>query len=74
MEIQGRRRGRYKIRRLDRMIDDIREKGLIYMLAYVIKHRPYLKVGLKRRKIMYEANSVGIIADLRTHNNSIRCQ
>ena len=59
MKVQGRRkRGRPKRRLLDRVNDDIKEKGLsadeVYdrarwtlMEEYVIAHRPQLKVGIR---------------------------
>ena len=55
-KVQGRRkRGRPKRRWLDKVNDDIKEKGLsaddVYdramMEAYVIIHRPHIKVGLR---------------------------
>ena len=51
MKVQGRRkRGRPKRRWLNRVRDDIKEKGLsyrpCYMEAYVIVHRPHMKVGI----------------------------
>ena len=56
MKLQGRRkRERPKRRRLDKVKDDIKEKGLsaddrvrpCYMEAHVIIHRPHIKVGLR---------------------------
>ena len=59
MKVQGRRkRGRPMRRWLDKVKDDIKEKGLSaddvydratlsYMEAYVIVHRPHIKVGIR---------------------------
>ena len=65
MKVHGRRkRGRPKRRWLDKVKDDIKEKGLsaddvirpCYMEAYVIVHRPHIKVGirLRRRRVQEE--------------------
>ena len=47
-----RKRGRPKRRWLDKVKDDIKEKGLsaddvCYMEAYVIVHRTHIKVGIR---------------------------
>ena len=57
MKVQGRRkRGRPKRRWLNKVKDDIKEKGLseeevydgaIIMEAYVIVNRPHIKVGIR---------------------------
>ena len=55
MKVQGRmKRGRPKTRCLDKVKDDIKQKGLsaddVYdraMEAYVIVHRPHIKVGIR---------------------------
>ena len=54
MKVQGRRkRGRHKRRWLDRVRDDIKEKGLsadeVYDRGtlYVIIHRPHIKVEIR---------------------------
>ena len=57
MKVQGTRKGgRPKRRWLDKVKDDIKEKGLsaddVYdratcMEAYVIVHRPHIKVGIR---------------------------
>ena len=53
LKVQGRRkRGRPKRRWLDRVRDDIKEKGLsadeVYnMEAYAIVHQPHIKVGIR---------------------------
>ena len=51
MKVQGRRkRGRPKRIWLDKVKDGIKEKALsaddVYMEAYVIVHRPHIKVGI----------------------------
>ena len=60
MKVQGRiKRGRPKRRWLDKVEDDIKEKGMsagdvfdrATLEAYVIVHRPHIKVGIRRRKI-----------------------
>ena len=52
LKVQGRRRrGRPKRRQLDKVKDDIKEKGMsadeVYIEGYVIVHRPHIKVGIR---------------------------
>ena len=50
MKVQG-KRGRPKRRRLDRVMDDIKEMGTSerpsYTEEYSVRHRPHIKVGIR---------------------------
>ena len=82
MEVQGRRkRGRPERRCLDKVRDDIKEKGLLevgsvrpcYMEAYVFVHRPQIKVGKDEEEEDYTTESPAKRPFSRSKSNDSCC-